>query len=234
MEEINVNIENYIINLLIYVEFKIEKSFIWYIKNYNMTIIGLCGNKRAGKDTFADHLITKYKGIQKYSFAGPLKKACRIMFCLNDEQINGPLKETLDERWGLSPRQMFQTFGTDLVRNQYSKLVPGTKLEEVGAAFWVYRFQIWYKQWKKNNPDKILIITDIRFPDELKVVKGMGGIIIKITRPSFILKDSHISEKNINNMSGDYDLINCNSLEEYKKKIEKIYLRVTKSSDNYE
>lgn len=232
MEEINVNIENYIIKLLIYVEFKIEKSFIWYIKNYNMTIIGLCGNKRAGKDTFADHLMTLHEGIQKYSFAGPLKEACRIIFCLNDEQIDGSLKETLDERWGLSPRQMFQTFGTDLVRNQYSKLVPGTKLEEVGAAFWVYRFQVWYKQWKKENPDKILIITDIRFPDELKVVKEMGGTIIKINRPSFKLKDSHISEKNIDNMIGDYNLTNSDTLEEYKTKIEKMYLTVTTTSDN--
>ena len=142
-----------------------------------MTIIGLCGNKRAGKDTFADHLMTLHERIQKYSFAGPLKEACRIIFCLNDEQIDGSLKETLDERWGLSPRQMFQTFGTDLVRNQYSKLVPGTKLEEVGDAFWVYRFQVWYKQWKKENPDKILIITDIRFPDELKVVKEILGTL---------------------------------------------------------
>ena len=193
-----------------------------------MTIIGLCGNKRAGKDSFADHLISKYKTIQKYSFAGPLKKACQIMFCLSAEQIDGTLKETVDKRWGLSPRQIFQTFGTDLIRNEYPKLVPGSKVEKIGSSFWVYRFQIWYENWIKENPKKVLIITDIRFPDEFEVLKNMGGTIIKITRPSYSINDNHISEKNISKIDGDYHIINEGTLNEYQNKIEQLYLKIIK------
>ena len=193
-----------------------------------MTIIGLCGNKRAGKDSFADHLISKYKTIQKYSFAGPLKKACQIMFCLSSEQIDGTLKETVDKRWGLSPRQIFQTFGTDLIRNEYPKLVPGSKVEKIGSSFWVYRFQIWYENWIKENPKKVLIITDIRFPDEFEVLKNMGGTIIKITRPSYSINDNHISEKNISKIDGDYHIINEGTLNEYQNKIEQLYLKIIK------
>ena len=193
-----------------------------------MTIIGLCGNKRAGKDSFADHLISKYKTIQKYSFAGPLKKACQIMFCLSSEQIDGTLKETVDKRWGLSPRQIFQTFGTDLVRNEYPKLVPGTQVEKIGSSFWVYRFQIWYENWIKENPKKVLIITDIRFPDEFDVLKKMGATIIKITRPSYSINDNHISEKNISKIDGDYHIINEGTLNEYQNKIEQLYLKIIK------
>lgn len=193
-----------------------------------MTIIGLCGNKRAGKDSFADHLISKYKTIQKYSFAGPLKKACQIMFCLSAEQIDGTLKETVDKRWGLSPRQIFQTFGTDLIRNEYPKLVPGSKVEKIGSSFWVYRFQIWYENWIKENPKKVLIITDIRFPDEFEVLKNMGGTIIKITRPSYSINDNHISEKNISKINGDYHIINEGTLNEYQNKIEQLYLKIIK------
>ena len=193
-----------------------------------MTIIGLCGNKRAGKDSFADYLMSKYKTIQKYSFAGPLKKACQIMFCLSSEQIDGTLKETVDKRWGLSPRQIFQTFGTDLVRNEYPKLVPGTQVEKIGSSFWVYRFQIWYENWIKENPKKVLIITDIRFPDEFEVLKNMGGTIIKITRPSYSINDNHISEKNISKINGDYHIINEGTLNEYQNKIEQLYLKIIK------
>jgi len=195
-------------------------------------IIGLCGNKRVGKDTFADHLIFKYKTVDKCSFAGPLKEACRIMFCLSDEQLDGKLKETIDPRWGLSPRQIFQTFGTDLVRHQFSKLVPGTKTAEIGDSFWVYRFKIWYETWRKENPNKCLVVTDIRFPDEHKILKEMGAIIVKINRPSSSYIDNHISEQYVNQVIGDYDISNSETIDEYKKKIENLYIRIQEDSSN--
>ena len=61
-------------------------------------IIGLCGKKRVGKDTFADYLVDNYN-FDKYAFANPLKEACRIMFCFNDEQLYGDQKEDFDSNW---------------------------------------------------------------------------------------------------------------------------------------
>ena len=147
---------------------------------------------------------------------------------LNVFKIKKKIKETVDKRWGLSPRQIFQTFGTDLIRNEYPKLVPGSKVEKIGSSFWVYRFQIWYENWIKENPKKVLIITDIRFPDEFEVLKNMGGTIIKITRPSYSINDNHISEKNISKIDGDHHLINEGTLEEYQNKIEQLYLKIIK------
>lgn len=195
-------------------------------------IIGLCGNKRAGKDTFADHLIETFKTVDKCSFASPLKEACRIMFCLSDEQIDGNLKEVIDPRWGLSPRQMFQTFGTDLVREQYGKIVPGTKIEKIGNSFWVYRLKIWYDVWKKKNPNKCLIVTDIRFPDEHEALKEMGAIIVKVTRPEKSCSDTHVSEQYATKMEGDYSITNETTIDEYKKKIENLYIRILKNLDD--
>jgi len=86
-----------------------------------MTIIGLIGIKRSGKDTFADYIVEKY-GYEKYSFAGPLKDACKIMFCLNNEQIDGNLKEVIDPRFGISPRHMFQFMGTEVMRELFPKI----------------------------------------------------------------------------------------------------------------
>ena len=69
--------------------------------------------KRVGKDTVADYLVNKY-GFVKYSFGQPIKEVAKIMFDFSDEQLNGDLKEAVDIRWGISPRQFFQDFGSSL------------------------------------------------------------------------------------------------------------------------
>ena len=71
-------------------------------------IIGLVGKKGSGKDTMADFLVENYH-FKQYAYAEPLKKLCQDLFCLTDAQVNcHALKETIDERWNKSPRQILQ------------------------------------------------------------------------------------------------------------------------------
>ena len=97
----------------------------------NVKLIGLSGQKRVGKDTLADYLCSNH-GFTKYSFAGPLKKACQEIFMLTDEQTEGIDKETMDDRWGVSARTIFQKVGTELFREKLSQVIPEMKsIEEV-------------------------------------------------------------------------------------------------------
>ena len=98
-----------------------------------MTLLGLLGRKRVGKDTVADHLVQEY-GYQKISMADPLKDVLRVLFLFGDEQLYGDLKEVIDERWGISPRQALQFVGTNIFRDCLGGLIPG-----IGNDFWVRR-----------------------------------------------------------------------------------------------
>ena len=187
-----------------------------------MTLIGFCGKKRSGKDTSANILIEKYN-FKKYAFADALKDACKTIFLFSDEQVNGSKKEVVDKRWGVSPREVFQKFGTDMFRNNIDKYIP--QLENVKDDFWVYRFKLWYEKIKKKHPYQNIVITDVRFPNEAKIIKELGGYIIKINRPVFRKKkeDNHISEQHIKTIRSDYEIYNNNTIKRCQEKVLIIY-----------
>jgi len=168
-----------------------------------MVIIGLIGKKNSGKDTFADQLCSIYD-FEKYSFAKPLKKVCRELFLLDEKQVNDPiLKEKIDIRWNKSPRQLLQLIGTDIVRKY------------IDENFWIKHFNFYIDK----NEHKNIIVSDVRFINELNEIKNKNGILIKINRNEINknLNDNHISETELDNYN-EYDFIinnNFNSLDEY-------------------
>ena len=143
-------------------------------------IIGLVGYKGSGKDLFADYLVDKY-GYEKISVAEPLKKACAILFSLEDKYFQDQdLKEQVITEWGMSPRQMMQIVGTDLLRNRLYQ------------DFWVRHFRLRIQQSIQKGSTKI-VCPDIRFQNEADVVKQYGGLNVYIDRFAK-RKDTHASE----------------------------------------
>lgn len=167
-------------------------------------LIGIIGKKESGKDTFGDYLVKNYQ-FQKYSFALPLKKVCKELFLLDDTQlVDHTLKETIDIRWNMTPRQMLQKVGTDLIRNN------------INEDFWIKHFHFWYKQNKGN-----IVITDCRFQNEVDIIKELGGIIIKLNRKTNGI-DQHISENvdTLNNI--DYTIDNNETKQVFYQKIDEL------------
>ena len=92
-----------------------------------------------------------------------------------------------------------------------------------------------------NNPN--WVITDTRFPNELKAVKDRGGITIRVDRPRIVgirhtLKDGtykdeiikeHESETSLDDATFDYYINNNGSLEELIEEVVKIYQDVKKN-----
>ena len=169
-------------------------------------LIGFSGCKNVGKDTLSDYLVEKYNFI-KYSYATPLKDACKILFLLTEDQLyDQNKKEEIDERWGLSPRQMFQIVGTDFFR------------EKINKDFWIQHFKYWYS----INKDKNIVVVDCRFQNEIDLIKELNGITIKIERNTNII-DNHISESGIMSLSNfDYIIDNNSSKFKSKKKLDEI------------
>ncbi len=155
-------------------------------------IIGICGKKKHGKDAVAKILIDKYH-FTKYSFADPLKRGVQEMFGLTDEQCWGDqsVKETVDERWGISPRKLLQLVGTDIFREYLPSIHKGFG-KKIKNNIWVNRFKIWVEE----NPDMNIIVPDVRFLNEIKAIKNIGGDIWHIDAGQRVGTDgdSHKSE----------------------------------------
>jgi dephospho-CoA kinase len=179
-------------------------------------IIGVLGRKGSGKDTISDHIIKKYN-YEKMQFAEPLKSICKTLFNFSDEQVYGDLKETIDPAWGVTPRHVLQYIGTNMFRNHIKELFP-----EIGNNFWVNLIKIKYlKKCESSNNVKV-IVSDVRFQNEIDIIHQLNGKVIKLTRPSLTNNDEHESEKNIDNLNGDFTIINDGSLEELYSKVNKI------------
>ena len=150
--------------------------FLGLFGNKRMILIGLIGYKQSGKDTFADYLVTHY-GFKKHAFAQPVKQICQIMFHLNPDQLHDPhQKEVMDPRWQLSPRQMMQKVGTDMVRTM------------MGDDFWVRHMNT-----KLSSEEGRVIVSDVRFQNEAELIRHRNGILIRIVSEEQSL-DTHPSE----------------------------------------
>lgn len=185
-----------------------------------MPLIGFLAKKRRGKDTACDYFVEKH-GFVKNSFAGPLKKGVQRWFGFTDEQMYTEKKEEVDEDWGISPRVALQVIGTDVVRDQFDKLL----LPGIGKGFWIKNFDIWYKK----NGDNV-VVSDVRAQNEVDYIKSKGGIIIKLERDwcdEEEKKDgsvSHASETWIDDIK-DFDFVikNNGTLEEFFEQLEDNY-----------
>lgn len=139
-------------------------------------LFGITGKKFSGKDTSVAHLPAS---VIRYSFAGPLKEELKKVFQLSDSQLNDPLeKEMIDKRYGKSPRQLMQWYGTDVVRR-------------VDKNYWIKRF---LKFHSLHDSSVKIVVTDVRFQNEAEAIRSLGGEIIQVCRSSDSY-DNHESEQ---------------------------------------
>ncbi len=166
----------------------------------------------SGKDTVADYLVAKH-GFVKVAFAGALKRAARDLCGFTEEQVNGSLeqKEAKDPRWGFSPRWFMQRFGTEVGR-------------AIDSNFWVRVLDMEFRRYGaaskyafRAESDHIygVVISDLRFPNELAAVREWGGLDVEVWRPEAAArKDAHASETSLDGVKFSWRLENTGSLED--------------------
>ena len=144
-------------------------------------IIGLGHYSRTGKDTFANYYIEYLRYIKpeikvvKQSLAWKLKQINFELYAWDGmrepeyyETPEGALARDIKlPTLGMTPVEVWVAFGTPAVR------------EHVYDRTWLdylLRSDLGYD---------ILVIPDIRFPNEAKAVKESGGTLIKVVRPGY-------------------------------------------------
>jgi len=140
-------------------------------------IIGVCGFIGSGKDTVADYL-TNFHEFRRESFANSLKDAVAHVFGWDRTMLEGRTKqarewrEQVDPWWStrlgmpdLTPRLMLQLWGTEVCRRAFHDDIWIASLEN-----------------KLRNSTDDIVISDCRFPNEIKSIKDAGGIIVWVKR----------------------------------------------------
>ena len=140
-------------------------------------IIGVCGFIGSGKDTIADYL-TNFHGFRRESFANSLKDAVAHVFGWDRMMLEGRTasarewREQVDPWWAerlnmpdLTPRWVLQYWGTEVCRKAFHDDIWISSLEN-----------------KLRNSKDNIVISDCRFPNEIKSIKDAGGIVIRVKR----------------------------------------------------
>ena len=142
-------------------------------------IIAISGLIGSGKDTVADYLVNLHE-FRRESFAGNLKNAMCEIFGWDRDMLEGRSKssrewrEQVDEWWAerlgiphLTPRWILQHVGTDVIRGQFHDDMWLASLEN---------------KLRKTNDN--IVISDVRFKNEVKMLKDLGAVCVQIVRGS--------------------------------------------------
>lgn len=140
-------------------------------------IVGFVGFIGSGKDTAADYLVN-FHGYRRDSFANTLKDAVACVFGWDRTLLEGRTKEAREwreqvdpwwaERLGmphLTPRWVLQYWGTDVLRKGFHDDIWIASLEN-----------------KMRKTTDNIVISDVRFPNEIKAIHNAGGIVVRIKR----------------------------------------------------
>lgn len=168
-------------------------------------ILGLVGQKRVGKDTFADYLVENY-GFVKLAFAEPIKHIASIVFNLDYDKLDDMDKEAIMPDYGISLRQFYQKFGTELMRNDLYNHLPELESKVPKHYIWIHNL-LQRIQKHRGKGQHRFVISDVRFTDEATSIFEIGGKLVKITREGFGGTDGHSSETTINEIPAS--MIKC-------------------------
>lgn len=152
-------------------------------------IVAFAGRKQSGKTTCAEFvqksangLIKPFNGSKIYNFADPLKQdVCMNILGLTWDQCYGTDEQKNElvncywENKQLTAREVMQLVGTDMFRTMQTNVWSDATIRKI-----------------KNEKPPMAIVADCRFPNEVDVVKGVGGVVIKLTRN--IYNSNHASE----------------------------------------
>ena len=140
-------------------------------------IIGVCGFIGCGKDTVADYLVNFHE-FRRESFADSLKDSVAAVFGWDRIMLEGRTKEArewreqVDPWWAerldmptLTPRWVLQYWGTEVCRKTFHDDI------------WIASIENKLRQSKDD-----IVVSDVRFPNEIKSIKKLGGKIVWVQR----------------------------------------------------
>lgn len=178
-------------------------------------IIGLCGEQGSGKTTIGRILVECY-GFHQMAFADALKDIVATIFGWSRKLLEGDTpegrewRENVDEWWSnrlgivdFTPRKALQMVGTNAMRDGFH------------PDIWISIIE------RRLTEYKNVVITDVRFSNEMRMIRKHGGHIIRIERDDNN-SPIHKSEFEWRQMGVQYNLKNDGEITDLYNKIGEI------------
>lgn len=182
-----------------------------------MTLIGIMGRKRAGKNEFAEAIaLASGGGLDKahvLAFADAIRDIMYAVDPILDHEDGVPVRYStvVDER-GYEAAKEYPEF-----RRFAQRL--GTEGGRVvfGDNVWV---DLVMAKVAALPEDALVLIPDVRFPNEYDSIKAAGGYVIRIDRPSLVedAHDAHASETEWTDLTPDTVIRNEGAISELSLK----------------
>ena len=156
-----------------------------------MTIIGIAGKKRSGKDTVCQYIKQLYGNnrVGRIAFADALKdevaRACNVTTEYIDQ--NKDHFRLILQGWGTDFRRMLG-----------------------GEDYWINRLLLQLRDTAYN----IVVIPDVRFINEAEFIRKIGGYVIRVNRMDGHTTDTHASETQLDRYHFDYTIQNDGTLQD--------------------
>lgn len=196
-------------------------------------IIGFAGRMRSGKGMLTDAICQNEKKTVRLAFANYLKYLCLDLLnvdwqtLIHYKNCNYPILANPDERWykiiskrtGIPYDKVKEELGTTIIPNVR------TLLQVLGTDIIRKYNQDWHvnelkKEVETYGDDYIIIVEDVRFPNECEAITNMGGDVFFVIRPNNFNVSNHISETSLKWNHFPYDNVIIN---QYPEKAVKTY-----------
>jgi hypothetical protein len=184
-------------------------------------VIGFSGLAGSGKTTASEALLNEAVeqrlSAVKLSFAAPLRMICTIAYPWVPREYfygNKEQKETqipgMPE--GITGRRILQLIGTDAFRNIY-------------VETWTRLVEYQIEDARKCGNTDLIVIDDVRFPNELEMLKRVGAVTLRCNRKQRFSDDPvqmsviHESEAHISTLAVDVDIDNNGTFDELSARV---------------
>jgi len=149
--------------------------------------------------------------VKLYSFADILKMSACAIFGLEPKQVNGTDEEKnapTKFKWEQFDKFLLDKTRNDIKANGTSELpMTGRHILQVMGTdiFRTIYGDVWVDACLRNTVEDgadLAVITDCRFPNEVKGVQAAGGKVMRFLRAPFADGDQHASETALDNYVG--------------------------------
>ena len=171
-----------------------------------MALVGLMGRKRSGKDSFASALIEDH-GFARVAFADPLKAALLRFDPLMPTMTGAERLSSIVASHGWEVAKSYPAVRKAL--QDYGVVIR----EEVDPEAWIRA------AWRRivAAPSQHVVVTDVRFPNEVAFIRSQGGTLVYIERPGLPDDgDTHVSETSTSSADADVVVLNTGTLSDLR------------------